>query len=57
MLSELISTWQYSILFNITNEYLSNLEIIEFNNIFISFKYYLHNEEININLEMTFDYQ
>ena len=57
MLSELISTWQYSILLNNTYENLSNLEVIEFNNIFISFKYYLHNEEININLEMTFDYQ
>jgi len=57
MLSELISTWRYSILLNNTYENLSNLEIIEFNNIFISFKYYLHNEEININLEMTFDYQ
>ena len=57
MLLEQISTWQYSILLNNTYENLSNLEIIEFNNIFISFKYYLHNEEININLEMTFDYQ
>ena len=57
MLLELTSTWRYSILLNNTYENLSNLEIIEFNNIFISFKYYLHNEEININLEMTFDYQ